>query len=92
MHSQYVSDKFSFSDSIIIPNIIQDHAIRPGDVVIEQYTLDGKEKWHAAIITKVTEDMIYYTANSKTRINEPLTTMWNSGKNHTIHVLPLDNY
>ena len=91
MHSGYVSDKFSFTDPIIIPFIIKDHAIRPGDVIIEQYTLDGKERWHAVIITKVTEDMIYYTANSETRINEPLTTMWDSGTNHRIHVLPLDN-
>ena len=93
LNSGYVSDKFSFSDPYIIPFIIQDRVLRPGDIIYKQYINEkGVEAWHATIINRVTEEMVYYTADSDRRMDEPLTTMWNEGTDIVVHVLLMDNW
>ena len=63
------------------------YKLRPGDLVYKQYIENGTEKWHAVIITKIDDGMVYYTANSDNVANEPITTLWQHGEQIQVHVI-----
>ena len=78
-------------DSDHLVAFIKNYNPQPGDLLYKEYYKRGKMKWHAAIITRVTEDMIYYTANTDDVINEPITTMWNEGKKIKVHLIKMNS-
>ncbi|MGN0569164.1 MAG: amidase domain-containing protein [Candidatus Fimenecus sp.] len=76
-----IKDFISFSDKIQV-----------GDIMLMDTHIDGKEAYnHATIITKITNNEIYYTAHSKNRLDAKLSEKVSSKSIENIYVISLKN-
>lgn len=76
-----IKDFISFSNKIQV-----------GDIMLMDTHIDGKEAYnHATIITKITNNEIYYTAHSKNRLDAKLSEKVSSKSIENIYVISLKN-
>lgn len=81
-----------FSGSANLSNILDEHDIMRGDLAYQVIHTDKGDKWHSVIITKVSDEMIYYTGNSKNRKDAEFTRMMYSDEGEVeIIILMLKN-
>ena len=63
-------DVIEISSSNDIAHVAENGGVQPGDLLY--FSSDGKNAYHATIITKVENGMIYYAGHSQSRYDQPL--------------------
>ncbi|GMO38584.1 MAG: hypothetical protein Ta2B_18160 [Termitinemataceae bacterium] len=83
-HNGYINgDVLSVSSTEDMNNAIKDGGVKPGDLL---YFRAGDGEMHATMITKVANDEIHYSANTKSRNDEKLSKHFNAEKIFIIRI------